>query len=170
MEEKKEEWKELLEQATLEDKTEKKSSDEFAQVTKTTEPIKENIAEVAPVNNLEDFEEIDQAVIDKKAKREFRSRLVMVLVLGFLIGIALKTEALKRVTIGYNDYLMKSKSQSYNINQMQVDLAKAQDAANQAQTQTQPQDNGATAPTGGVPSIDGGGADSQTTKDTQTQN
>ncbi len=65
-----------------------------------------------------------------KKEPSFKSHLAMIFLLGFLIGIAVKTEALKKVTIGYNDYLMKIKSQSYNINDIQTKLQQqAQEAA-----------------------------------------
>jgi cytoskeletal protein RodZ len=73
--------------------------------------------------------------IAKKAKSELRSRLILTFVLGLLIGIAIKTEALKRITIGYNDYLMKIKSQDYNINAIQVALEKQAQEAAQIQQQ-----------------------------------
>jgi hypothetical protein len=69
------------------------------------------------------MENIEESMI-KKNKSDFRSRLALIFFLGFLIGIAIKTEALKKITIGYNDYLMKIKLQSYDINKAQADLQK----------------------------------------------
>ncbi len=59
-----------------------------------------------------------------KKEPSFKAHLAMLFLLGFLIGIALKTEALKKITVGYDDYLMKIKPQSYNINDIQAKLEK----------------------------------------------
>lgn len=71
---------------------------------------------------------------NRKMKKEFYFHLVLIFIAGLLCGIALKTEALKKITIGYSDYLVINKPQNYNINQAQADLSKAQEAAMQSQT------------------------------------
>ena len=132
----KEEWKEILEEATIEDTPEKDSAS--APVEAMVTPVEENKAESEFAKEAEDLkaETREEEVIDyeKKNKKEFFSRLVLIFVLGFLIGIAIKTEALKKVTIGYDDYLMRIKPQNYDINQLQKDVSKAQSAASEAQT------------------------------------
>lgn len=89
-------------------------------------------AEIVPENIT-----MEKQPLEKKSK--FRNKLMLIFILGFLIGIALKIEALKKITIGYNDYLMDIKPQNYDINKMQADLSKriaeemqAQDAQNEA--------------------------------------
>lgn len=42
---------------------------------------------------------------------------VLIFVLGFLVGIAVKTEAKNRITIGYGDYLVKGMKQGFDLNQ-----------------------------------------------------
>ena len=79
------------------------------------------------------YDEIGQEESARKEKLDFRKKMALLFVLGFLIGIALKTEALKKITIGYNDYQMKIQKQDYDINKLQTDVAK------QAQTQVQPE-------------------------------
>ncbi|MFA5962188.1 MAG: hypothetical protein WC848_05895 [Parcubacteria group bacterium] len=136
--------------------------------------ITENVEK--PEDAFVGLDELDEEDVAKKTKSEFRSRLMLVFVLGFLIGIALKTEALKKITIGYDDYLMKIKSQSYNINDVQVKLQAERDAATQAQTQQQgtlpdsgaTDDSGNTADPGSAPvdtdgQSDQGGAVSNST-------
>jgi hypothetical protein len=81
------------------------------------------------------LDEMEEEDVTKKTKSEFRSRLMLVFVLEFLIGIALKTEALKKITIDYNDYLMKIKTQSYNINDAQAKLQTERDVTTQSQSQ-----------------------------------
>ncbi len=75
--------------------------------------------------------------VEKDSKKNFIINLGMIFILGFLIGIVLKTEALKKITIGYNDYLMKIDSQDYNINKMQMDLMQARNAVSQNQNNSE---------------------------------
>jgi len=42
---------------------------------------------------------------------------VLIFVLGFLVGIAVKTEAKNRITIGYGDYLVNGMKQGFDLNQ-----------------------------------------------------
>lgn len=86
-------------------------------------------------NSTADPDDFKKENIARKSKSEFRSRLILTFVLGFLIGIALKTEALKKITIGYNDYLMKIKTQSYDINGIQTKLQKEREESAKAQEQ-----------------------------------
>ena len=64
----------------------------------------------------------------EKLKRDYYIELVLFLVLGILVGIAIKTEASRRVTIGYNDYKMKLGSSQYSINKLQSEWVKKQNA------------------------------------------
>jgi hypothetical protein len=87
--------------------------------------------------------------LEKKRKREVIFELVLFFVLGVLIGITVKTEAVKRITIGFSDYKIANGKSSYNIEDMKNSLEKqtaAAQAVEQAQTseqstdgQTQPQ-------------------------------
>lgn len=63
---------------------------------------------------------------EKRAKRDFYVELVLFLILGVLIGIVVKTEANKRVTIGFNDYKMKIGAAQYSINKLQADFLNKQ--------------------------------------------
>ncbi len=74
---------------------------------------------VEEIKNLENKER-------KKGKTDLYVELVLFFILGVLIGVTLKTEAAKRITIGYNDYQMKIEKQDYNINQLQSDLTRKQ--------------------------------------------
>jgi len=40
---------------------------------------------------------------------------LLIFILGFLVGVALKSEAQKRVTIGYSDYLVPKYKQDINL-------------------------------------------------------
>jgi len=77
------------------------------------EEIKENNAEAE--GNLE-----------KNQKKDFYIEVILMLVLGILIGVAVKTEAAKRITIGSDDYRMKFFADTYNLNNLEKELAKSQ--------------------------------------------
>jgi hypothetical protein len=66
----------------------------------------------------------ENAEIEQNKKKDFYVELVLLFILGVLIGIAIKTEASKKITMGFDDYQMKIARQDYNINQLQTDLTK----------------------------------------------
>ena len=68
----------------------------------------------------------DSKIISDKEKKQENPHIekVLILILGILIGIALKTEALEKITIGFDDYLMTSYEQSYDLNKMEDEQIK----------------------------------------------
>ena len=98
------------------------------------EPEK-NIAE--PISEPEESPED----IEKKKKREVVFEMALFLILGVLLGITIKTEAVKRITIGFNDYKMIEGKQGYNFKEMEKVLEQkattAQDMQQSAGAQTQ---------------------------------
>lgn len=98
-------------------------------------------------NEMESLEsEIESSeVLEKRKRREAIFEMALFLVLGILIGITIKTEAVKRITIGFNDYMIKSQQASYDVsalkNQLDQKMAAQQQAAQlqESQTQAQPQ-------------------------------
>lgn len=65
--------------------------------------------------------------------------LALIFILGFLLGVTIKTEAAKRVTIGFNDYKIVQQKQGFDfaaIKNAAEEAAKAaQDEADKAQQQ-----------------------------------
>lgn len=91
---------------------------------------------------MDDIKNIDDYINDpeengKRVKRDYYIELALFLILGILLGVAIKTEAVKRVTIGYNDYKMKIMHQDYDIEKMQKDMVTKQleDAKNESANQ-----------------------------------
>lgn len=117
--------------------------------------VEEVKADDAKKDTVKDF--------SKRKKREYYAELVLFLALGVLVGIAMKTEAIKKITIGFDDYKMKIDRQDYNINQFQKDLSKA--AADQASQQGanagQDQNAGGSDANQGDANPQGGGAPDQ---------
>lgn len=66
----------------------------------------------------------------KKRRFEFLIELALFFILGILVGIAIKSEALKRISIGFDDYKMKIENQDYDINKLELQVtAKEQERA-----------------------------------------
>lgn len=82
-------------------------------------------------------------------KKSLYLEYALFLILGFLLGIVIKTEAGKRITIGYNDYQVTSARAIYNINDIQKKMnadknnqqAGQEEAQNQNNSQDQNQPN-----------------------------
>lgn len=97
-------------------------------------------AEVQEIKIEEEAEKKEEAP-KKKKKTDFYIELVLFFILGILIGIAVKTEADKKITIGFNDYKMKIMKQDYDINKLQADLSKqSQDAASAGDQEAAPEE------------------------------
>lgn len=76
-----------------------------------------------------EFEKTEEEILEekpKKGKYDFYVELGLFLILGILIGIALKTEAVKRITIGYDDYKMKIMKSDFDINKIEKDILQKQ--------------------------------------------
>jgi hypothetical protein len=54
---------------------------------------------------------------------DFRFELALFLILGFLLGVVIKTEAVKRITIGFNDSSVPSYKQAYDFEKIKEDVA-----------------------------------------------
>ena len=77
---------------------------------------------------------------EKKKKREAIFEMALFLILGVLIGITLKTEAVKKITMGFNDYQIVKPVASYDISAIKKELeSKAAEQQAQAQAQVQAQ-------------------------------
>lgn len=62
---------------------------------------------------------------------------LLIFILGFLVGVAVKSEAQKRLTIGFNDYLVPKYKQ--DINPMKVPVqSQAQGQSQNQNPETQP--------------------------------
>lgn len=64
----------------------------------------------------------------RKRRNDFYIELALFLILGVLMGVAIKKEAVKKVTMGYDDYKMKIYPQDYDLNALEAQaIQKAQD-------------------------------------------
>ena len=69
---------------------------------------------------------MDKEQQNKKGKKNDYFELALFLILGFLLGIVIKTEAAKRITIGFNDYLINLNQSVYHLNDLQKKLVEEQ--------------------------------------------
>lgn len=86
-------------------------------------------------------EEDKKEDLDKKKRREVFFEMALFFVLGILLGITIKTEAVKRVTIGFSDYKIFSPSQRYNVQDLKKNLEQ-QAAEQQAELEAVQQQTG----------------------------
>lgn len=95
---------------------------------------------------VEEIKENSQEAKDnweKNQKKDFYVEIILMLILGILIGVAVKTEAVKRITIGSDDYKMKFLANAYNLNNLEEELAKNREEAQKTgaeSSQTAPAD------------------------------
>ncbi|HBP01296.1 MAG TPA: hypothetical protein DD454_03745 [Candidatus Moranbacteria bacterium] len=75
----------------------------------------------------------DEVLEINKTKRDFKIELALFCILGILLGITLKTEAAKRITIGFSDYKIEAARDSYNVSDIKKKLAEEAAEAQQQQ-------------------------------------
>lgn len=61
---------------------------------------------------------------NEEKRTDYLVELALFLLLGILVGFAAKTEAVKKITIGFDDYQLKTEGEFYKINDLQLELAK----------------------------------------------
>lgn len=81
--------------------------------------------------NMEKIQEAEIEQLTEVGKRESENNkmdvyieLALIFILGILIGIVVKIEATKKITIGFNDYQMKIVKQDFDINKLQLEVVK----------------------------------------------
>lgn len=86
---------------------------------------------------------------NSKRKIDFRFELALFLILGFLLGVVIKTEAVKRITIGFNDSAIPSLKQSYDFEKIKEELEEKISAQQAAPSQNAESASGEQAPSEG---------------------
>jgi hypothetical protein len=97
---------------------------------------------------MEEKNEIKDAVIidekkssSSKRKIDFRFELALFLILGFLLGVVIKTEASKRITIGFNDGSVPSLRQAYDFKEISEELEKKANSTQQSAQENSEENN-----------------------------
>lgn len=99
--------------------------------------------------NKED-EKIEVMDTDMKPKKsmDFRIELILFLILGVLLGVMVKKEATRRVTVGFDDYRVMAEKHGVDINKIQKDLITQQKEAAESAEQVEDGSAGAATPEG----------------------
>lgn len=92
-------------------------------------------SEHAPIETME-----NERDPEKKRKREAIFEMALFFILGVLVGITLKTEAVKSITIGFNDYQIPPKAQRYDVDALKKNLDRQIQEQQSAQQQLQQQE------------------------------
>lgn len=68
-------------------------------------------------NEIKDAEinDISEEAKVKKDKNNYRTEIVLIFIIGILLGVMVKAEALKSLSIGFSDYKVKGGTQAYDI-------------------------------------------------------
>jgi len=65
--------------------------------------------------------------LNQLIKKHARTEWILLFILGALVGMAVKVEASKHITMGFNDYIISDNQQDFNFAKMAKDLAEKQD-------------------------------------------
>lgn len=79
----------------------------------------------------------DEVLEINKKKKDFKIELTLFFILGFLVGITFKTEAFKRITIGFDDYKISGGKESYDISAIKKKLIEKSQNAEQSKQDSQ---------------------------------
>ncbi len=85
------------------------------------------------------MENQENTIEDSKKSGIAKKEIIFLLVLGFLVGAVIKTEAAKRITIGFEDYKAKNFEQAYDFEKIQKELKEKFEAQSKQQDQQQNQ-------------------------------
>lgn len=67
-------------------------------------------------NEVQDAEisEIENTIEEGDNKKSYRTEIILILIIGLLLGIMIKAEALKNLSIGFSDYRVTGGAQGYD--------------------------------------------------------
>jgi len=64
----------------------------------------------------------NHSFLEKIKTRDFRVEIALIFILGVFLGISIKTEAVKKITIGFYDYKLKFATQAYDISAIEREI------------------------------------------------
>lgn len=100
-------------------------------------------------------EQIQEASIEKTTGKKINTEILLYFVLGVLLGIVIKTEAIKRWVVGFEDYKLAGIQRDYDINKIEAGLIeKAKKQAEEAKKAQVQNPNPAAAPSESAPSAE----------------
>ncbi|MEA1925703.1 MAG: hypothetical protein U9M90_00450 [Patescibacteria group bacterium] len=65
--------------------------------------------------SIQESDAYEDKIVDKESKRTISTRLIALFVIGVLIGITLKTHAVQKVTMGFDDYRIHNLKSDFDL-------------------------------------------------------
>lgn len=71
----------------------------------------------AEIDEIKSSDNEDDKVIDEIGgdKKNYRTEIILIFIIGLLLGVMIKAEALKSLSIGFSDYKVKGGKQGYDV-------------------------------------------------------
>jgi len=66
--------------------------------------------------------EVSQIDQEENVKKNYRTEIILIFVIGLLVGVMVKAEAVKRISIGFSDYKTETAIQDYDIEAIEKSL------------------------------------------------
>lgn len=75
-------------------------------------------------NDIQDAQisETEETGDKLKNKKNYHTEIILIFIIGLLLGIMIKAESLKKVSIGFSDYRVKGGSQEYKLDDIEKKL------------------------------------------------
>lgn len=91
-----------------------------------------------------DIQDAEISEVDKEetTKKNYRTEIILIFVIGLLVGVMAKAEAIKRISIGFNDYKAETRTHGYDIEAIEKSLFEEaeEEAAAQEETTGNPEE------------------------------
>lgn len=85
-------------------------------------------------NNIQDAQIIDEpGNVKVKEGKNYHTEIILIFIIGLLLGIMIKAESLKRVSIGFSDYRVTGGSQGYNLDEIEKKMIEESKQQQEAQ-------------------------------------
>lgn len=71
-------------------------------------------------NSIQDAQIINEpGNVKVKKGKNYHTEIILIFIIGLLLGIMIKAESLKKVSIGFSDYRVMGGSQGYNLDEIE---------------------------------------------------
>ncbi|HBI17416.1 MAG: hypothetical protein UR60_C0016G0018 [Candidatus Moranbacteria bacterium GW2011_GWF2_34_56] len=71
-------------------------------------------------SNIQDAQIVDEpGNANVKKGKKYHTEIILIFIIGLLLGIMIKAESLKKVSIGFSDYRVTGGSQGYDLNEIE---------------------------------------------------
>ncbi len=71
-------------------------------------------------NDIQDAQISEVGTTDKKIKnKNYHTEIILIFIIGLLLGVMVKAEALKKVSMGFSDYKVSGGTQGYDLDEIE---------------------------------------------------